>query len=174
MIVDDDAPAAYCVPSGRHRVAVSAGALAWLTPGQLQAVLAHERAHLRGHHHLILAAAAALARAFPAIPLLAAAAAEFAVLAEMTADAAAARRHDPADLAAALVTLAGAVAHSTALAAGGPAAIARIQRLLAPPPPPGLAVRTVRMAAYTAAIVIPAAVTFLPLALAACGTITRT
>jgi hypothetical protein len=56
----------------------------------------------------MLAVAAALARAFPAVPLLARAAAELAVLAEMTADDAAARRHDPADHAAALVALASA------------------------------------------------------------------
>jgi len=47
-----------------------------------------------------------------------------AVLAEMTADDHAARRHGAADLAAALVTLAGAGSRGTALAAGGPAAIA--------------------------------------------------
>jgi Zn-dependent protease with chaperone function len=71
VILDDDVPAAYCLPCGRHRVVISAGALSRLSPGQLQAVLAHERAHLRAHHHLMLAIASALARAFPAIPLLA-------------------------------------------------------------------------------------------------------
>jgi hypothetical protein len=30
-----------------------------------------QRVHLRSHHHRMLAAAAALARAFPAVPLLA-------------------------------------------------------------------------------------------------------
>ena len=90
VILEDDAPAAYCLPRGRRRVVISAGALSRLSPGQLHAVLAHERAHLRGHHHLMLAVAAALARAFPAIPLLARAAAELAVLAEMAADDAAA------------------------------------------------------------------------------------
>lgn len=133
VILDDDPPAAYCLPRGRHRVVITAGTLSRLSPGQLHAVLAHERAHLRGHHHLMLAVAAALARAFPAIPLLARAPADLAVLAEMTADDAATRRHDPADLAAALVTLASAGIRTTALTAGGPAAIARIQRLLAPP-----------------------------------------
>lgn len=175
VIIDDDAPALYCLPSGRRQViVVSSGALARLTPGQVQAALAHERAHLRGRHHLMLAATAALARAFPAVPLLAGAAVEFAVLAEMTADDAATRRHAPADLAAALVTLAGAAAGSTALAAGGPAAVVRIQRLLSRPAPAALPARTARMTACAAAFIVPAAVTFLPLALAACGIITRT
>src|SRR5581483_3535026 len=99
---------------------------------QLQAVLAHERAHLRCRHHLMLAAAAALARAFPRVPLFAQAGPELGVLAEMAADAAA-RRHGPDHLAKALVILARAGTRPAALAAGGPAAIARIQRLLAPP-----------------------------------------
>lgn len=173
LIIDKDTPAAYCLPCGRHRVVISAGTLSRLSPSQLHAVLAHERAHLRGHHHLMLAVAASLARAFPAVPLLARAAAELAVLAEMTADDAAARRHDPGDLAAALVTLASAGISTTALTAGGPAAITRIQRLLAPPPRPGLPVRAARLAAGLAALMIPAVITSLPLAIAACDMITR-
>ncbi len=170
VVLDDDSPAAYCLPRGRHRVVISAGALSRLSPGQLQAVLAHERAHLRGRHHLMLAAAAALARAFPAIPLLTRAATE---LAEMTADDAATRRHAPADLAAALVTLASAGIRTTALTAGGPAASARIQRLLAPPPQPALPVRAARVAASLTAFMIPAAIASLLLAIAACDLITR-
>jgi Zn-dependent protease with chaperone function len=175
VIIDGDAPAAYCLPSGRRRVVVvSAGAVARITPRQMQAVLAHERAHLRGRHHLILAFAASLSRAFPAVPLLARAAAEFAVLAEMAADDAAARRHDPADLAAALVTLAAAATNSTALAAAGPGAVARIQRLLTRPEPSAFPARTARMTAGASAFILPAAVTFLPLALTVCSIITRT
>jgi Zn-dependent protease with chaperone function len=173
VILDDDAPAAYCLPRGRHRVVISTGALCRLGPGQMQAVLAHERAHLRGHHHLMLAVAAALACAFTAIPLLARAAAELAVLAEMAADDAATRRHHPADLAAALVTLASAGSRATALTAGGPAAIARIQRLLAPPPQPGLPVRTARLAVGAAALAVPAVIACLPLVIAACDVISR-
>jgi bla regulator protein blaR1 len=100
-------------------------------------------------------------------------AAELAVLAEMTADDAAARCHDPADLAAALVTLASAGISTTALTAGGPAAITRIQRLLAPPAPPGLPVRAGRLAAGLAALMIPVVITSIPLAIAACDIITR-
>lgn len=169
VILEDDAPAAYCLPRGRRRVVISAGALSRLSPGQLHAVLAHERAHLRGHHHLMLAVAAALARAFPVIPLLARATTELAVLAEMTADDDATRRHDPADLAAALVILATAGSRAIALTAGGPAAVARIQRLLTPPPRPGLAARTARLAAGLAALTIPAAIACLPLVVAACA-----
>jgi hypothetical protein len=63
------------------------------------------------------AVVSALARAFPAVPLSARAGEELAVLAEMAADDAAARRHDRGDLAAALVILARAGVRATALTA---------------------------------------------------------
>jgi Zn-dependent protease with chaperone function len=153
------------MPYGRYRLVVSAGALAALGTEQLQAVLAHERAHLRYRHHLILAAAAALARAFPRVPLLAQAGPELGVLAEMAADDAAARRHGPDHLAKALVILARAGTRPAALAAGGPAAIARIQRLLAPPQQ--CQARCARLAA-TAGLLLPAAIACLPLIIAMC------
>lgn len=174
VITADDAPTVYCLPSGRHQVVISAGALARLSSGQLRAVLAHERAHLRGRHHLILTAAAALARAFRVIPLFTTAAAELAVLAEMAADDNAARRHQRGDIASAMVTLAGAAGHRAALAAGGPAAIARVQRLLAPPAPAALPARITRLAIALAVITIPAGIATFPLVIAACSIITRT
>jgi Zn-dependent protease with chaperone function len=163
VILDDDTPAAYCLPSRRDRIVVSSGALAVLTPRQLQAVLAHEGAHLRGRHHLALTIASALGRAFPRVPLLVQAVPELAVLAEMAADDAAARRHSRDDLAEALVILARAGVRSAALTAGGPAAIARIQRLLAPPQ----SVVAARLAA-AAGLILPAAIACLPLVIAAC------
>jgi hypothetical protein len=60
---------------------------------------------------------------------------------------------------------------TTALTAGGPAAIARIQRLLTSPPRHGLPTRTFRLAAGLAALTIPAAIACLPLAIAACAII---
>jgi len=168
VILDEDAPAAYCLPCGRHRIVVSTGALTALGPAQLAAVLAHEHAHLRGRHHVTLTVAAALSRAFPRVPLLAQAGAEVAVLAEMAADDAAARRHDPGDLAAALVILARNGARARALTASGPAAVTRIQRLLAPLPRPGIPARAARLAAAAAAIALPVAIACIPLVIAAC------
>ena len=161
VVLDQDAPGAYCLPGGPAPV-VSAGALAVLRPGQLQAVLAHERAHLRGRHHAMLTWTSALGRAFPMVPLLAQAGAQLAMLAEMAADDAAARRHAPGDLAAALVILARAGAGSTALAAGGPAALARVERLLRPP-----GGRAAGLGAL--ALIPPVLLAFLLLAVAACG-----
>jgi Zn-dependent protease with chaperone function len=163
-ILDHDAPAVYCMPCGRYRIVISAGALRALTTEQVHAVLAHERAHLRYRHHLMLALAGGLARSFPGVPLLTQAPSQVALLAEMAADDAAARRHDPDDLAAALVVLARARVRPAMLAAGGLAAEARLRRILGPQQPRmGLA----RLAAVTG--LIPAvAIACLPLLLAAC------
>jgi beta-lactamase regulating signal transducer with metallopeptidase domain len=163
-IIDHDAPAIYCLPHGRHQIVISAGALAALTPEQLRAVLAHERAHLHRHHHVILALAAALARAFPPVPLLSQAQPQLAALAEMTADDAALRRHHRDDLAAALVVLATAGTRPAMLAASGPEAIVRLQRILATQQPrTGLA----KLAAI-AGLIPPVVIACLPLLLAAC------
>jgi len=164
VIVDHDAPAVYCLPCGRYQIVISAGALAALTPQQLRAVLAHERAHLRCRHHVILALATALARAFPRVPLLSQAQPQLAVLAEMAADDAAARRHRRDDLAAALVALATAGARPATLAASGPEAIVRLQRILATQQPRA---RLTRLAAI-AGLIPPVVVACLPLLIAAC------
>lgn len=163
-IVDHDAPAVYCLPCGRYQIVVSAAALAALTPAQLRAVLAHERAHLRRRHHVILALATALARAFTRVPLLSQAPPQLAVLAEMAADDAAIRHHRRGDLAAALVVLATASVRAATLAASGPQAIARLQRILTTQQP---RTRLARLAAI-AGLIPPVVIACLPLLLAAC------
>jgi Zn-dependent protease with chaperone function len=158
------------LPRGRYRVVISAGALGVLGTDQLRAVLAHERAHLGGRHHLILCVAAALSRAFPRVPLFTRAEPELGRLAEMAADDAAARRQGAEHLARALVILSKAGARPAALAVGGPAAVTRIQRLLDPPRP-----RQARRArlAVVAALLFPAAIACLPLIMAACDVTAR-
>jgi len=83
----------------------------------------------------------------------------------MAADDRAVRRHAPADLAAALVILARAGARAAALTATGTAAIARIERLLAPPPRRR---RPARLAAAAAALTLPALLACLSMLAAAC------
>jgi hypothetical protein len=168
VIVDDDMPAAYCLPYGRPRVVVSSAAVAVLRSSQLQSVLAHERAHLRGRHHLAVAVAAGLARAFPVVPLLRRAGDEVAVLAEMAADDDAARRYDRGDLAAALVVLGTASVRAAALTAGGPAAVARVQRLLAPARPPRRFARIGGLAVGSATLAGAAVIACLPVLVMAC------
>ena len=54
--------------ASRSRIVVSVGALELLGRGELAAVLAHERAHLRERHDLVLLPFTALRRAFPGPP----------------------------------------------------------------------------------------------------------
>lgn len=59
------APAAYSVPGRRSRIVVSRGAFDRLTSDELDAVIAHERAHLRQHHDLVVQPFVAWRRSFP-------------------------------------------------------------------------------------------------------------
>ncbi|MET8954794.1 M56 family metallopeptidase [Streptomyces sp. NPDC004393] len=52
VVVDDDAPLAFALPGAPGRVVVSRGMLRSLGDDERDALLAHERAHLRGRHHL--------------------------------------------------------------------------------------------------------------------------
>ena len=115
---------------------LTTGALQALSPDQLQAVLAHERAHLAGHHHRLLALARIGRRALPFLPLTREADVQVARLIELHADDAATRTSDPVPLAAALVVLATAAASpAPALAAAATDTVQRIQRLLHPAAP---------------------------------------
>ncbi|MFF4548582.1 M56 family metallopeptidase [Streptomyces sp. NPDC001406] len=51
-VVDDPVPTAFAVLGLPERVVVSCGMLRLLNPQERQALLAHERAHLRNRHHL--------------------------------------------------------------------------------------------------------------------------
>jgi Zn-dependent protease with chaperone function len=133
FVLDVPQLAAYCVPP--DIIVVTTGALGVLAPAQLDAVLAHERAHLAGRHHLVTAITRGLAATFPAVPLFVRGKDEIARLAEMCADDAAARRTGRRPLVEALLALGtGAAVTSPALAAAGYAVAARVDRLLAPAP----------------------------------------
>ena len=58
-------PLAYCLPGVRSRVVLSEGTLSALSDPELQAILSHERAHLRARHDLVLEAFVAVHTAFP-------------------------------------------------------------------------------------------------------------
>ena len=141
VVLDAARPAAYCVPGRPAAIVLTSGALAVLDHGQLSAVLAHERAHLAGRHHLLIALIRGLAATFPAVPLFTRAPAEVARLTEMCADDAAARRSSRPILVAALLAMGtGApvlAVPATALAATTCAVTARVQRLLEPAPRAG-------------------------------------
>jgi Zn-dependent protease with chaperone function len=131
-VIDNDQPAVYCLP-GRRRIVLTSGALRCLQGRQLEAVMAHERAHLAGRHHLVLTFAGALHTSFPFVQLFAVAASQIGDLVEVAADDAATRREHRLTLAGALLAVASAGAPAGALGAGGTAAAQRIRRLIDPP-----------------------------------------
>ncbi|GLW11585.1 hypothetical protein Misp01_67130 [Microtetraspora sp. NBRC 13810] len=162
MVVDYDECMAYCLP-GRHGLPViTTGALRTLTSAQTAAVLAHEHAHLRGRHHLVLAAVRTLVRAFSGAPLFARASSEIARLVELLADDVAARGHPRVHIAAALVGLATGRVPDFALGAGGETALVRVRRLLDPVEPLRQRERLVGILTIGVLLAGPAAVAAMP------------
>ncbi|MEU8246445.1 M56 family metallopeptidase [Nonomuraea sp. NPDC048916] len=162
IVVDYDERLAYCLPGRHGRAVITTGALRNLTPEQAAAVLAHERAHLRGRHHLVLAGAEALARALPRVPLFEQSRVELARLVELLADDLAARRHPRVLIAAALVRLATGGVPAFALGAGGETALARVRRMLNPQAPLDRAQRVAGLLAVGSLLAGPAVVALAP------------
>jgi hypothetical protein len=105
IVFEDSRPQAFCAGLLRPRVFVSRGAVAALTPDQLDVVLAHEMHHVRRRDPLRLLVARVLADALFFLPVLRRAADRYRALAEVAADEAAVRRtgNKRAPLAAALL-----------------------------------------------------------------------
>ena len=167
LVVDYPSAAAYCLPGlrSRSRIVVSVGALELLGRGELAAVLAHERAHLRERHDLVLLPFTALRRAFPKSATCTGAQRAVALLVEMLADDRALRGGPARELVSALVRFgtAGtcpAPAGALAVAEGSDGEVAaRVTRLLQPSRPlPAVAVMAVCLAA---ALLVAAPVTLL-------------
>lgn len=136
MVLDVPQAAAYCIPGRPATIVLTRGALAVLDAVQLAAVLAHERAHLAGRHHLLVTLTRGFAALLPAIPLFTRGHQEVARLAEMSADDAAVRHSGrPALIAALLAMGTGTAVPAAALSATTGAITARLQRLLEPPRP---------------------------------------
>jgi Zn-dependent protease with chaperone function len=157
VVLDDPRPAAYCVAGRPAAIVVTSSALAVLDQPQLAAVLAHERAHLDGRHHLLATVTRGLTAAFPGVPLFTRGAAEVARLAEMAADDAATRSADRSALVTALLAIATGVP-VPGLAAAACAVADRVERLLNPPGPAAIAASRLTLAAVSASLILlPAA-----------------
>jgi len=134
MVLDAPQRAAYCVPGRPAAIVLTSGALAVLDRAQLGAVLAHERAHLAGRHHLLISLSRGLATSFPGVPVFTRGTGELIRLTELCADDAAARRSGRPALVAALLAMGtGAAVPAPALAVTSGAVTARVHRLLDPP-----------------------------------------
>lgn len=131
-VIDHPSVNGYCVPGDGGRVVITTGALKALSACELAAVVAHERAHLSGRHHLITGTMKFLSVSFPFLSSVRAAGRSVAFLVERIADDAACRVVDRHSLATALVTFGSASAPSAALGAGGHNTVQRVRILLAP------------------------------------------
>ncbi|MBO0801762.1 MAG: M56 family metallopeptidase [Nocardiopsaceae bacterium] len=172
LVVDYPAAAAYCLPGIKSQIVVSAGTLDLLAPAELAAVLAHERAHVRARHDLVLIPFTSLRRAFPRSRVIRQAQGTVALLVEMMADDRALRvpaRGTHAEgrtllareLATALLRF-GTASSGNAPAPAGALAIAaegdltaRVNRLLAPPRPLSRAVRATVVLGAALLVVLP-------------------
>lgn len=133
VVLDSPERVAYCVAGRPSTIVITSATLEALNARQLRAVLAHERAHLAGHHHQILAVTRGVTGILHRTRLFTVGAREVARLLEMCADDAAARRHGTGTLLDALEAVCGnAPLPSGALGATGIDVLARAERLAVP------------------------------------------
>lgn len=174
-VIDHAAPVAYCLPGApRATTVLSAGLLDLLSDDELAAVVAHERAHVAQHHHVLLVAFSAWRSALPWFPIATRAHEAVGLLIELLADDQARRSVSERNLsrAVARVALATAAPADTPLAGGGvlqlplagavgaPApsgewADARLARLTDVAAPDAAALRLSVFAAALALVVVP-------------------
>ena len=169
-LLEHPAPVAFCIPGARPLLVLSSGMVAELDEAELAAVVAHERAHLREHHHLYLLPFVAWEAALPVLPAAGRAHAAVRELVEMRADDVALHDLDGTDprrtLAQAIVAAAGrpgaAAVPGGALAVTGGAVRARVVRLLQPPAPLPRSARTGALLAAVLLLLLPTALLLLP------------
>jgi Zn-dependent protease with chaperone function len=169
-LLEHPAPVAFCIPGARPLLVLSSGMVAELDEAELAAVVAHERAHLREHHHLLLLPFVAWEAALPVLPAAGRAHGAVRELVEMRADDVALRDLDGADprrtLAQAIVAAAGrpggAEVPGGALAVTGGSVRARVVRLLEPPSPLMTAARAGALIGAGLLLLLPTALLLLP------------
>ncbi|NUT96264.1 MAG: M56 family metallopeptidase, partial [Saccharothrix sp.] len=156
--LDHDEPLAFCLAGTPGVVVATEGLHRHLTGDQVTAVLVHERAHLAGRHHPLIAVSEAISTVLPFLPLFRHGPGAVKALVELAADEAAVRACGVDAVRAALLRVSrhGGAAGS-ALAMGRDAVEVRLERLARPgrrrhPLVNGLAC----LATGTAAVVLPA------------------
>ncbi|ASR37047.1 peptidase [Prauserella marina] len=138
-----DRPLAFSLAGGTGVVVATEGLVRHLDRGAVDAVLEHERAHLRGRHHLLVTCADVLSAALPFTPLFRNAPSAIRQLVELAADTAAARSCGPSAVHRALLGIAGGGTPRTALAMGDEAVEVRLARLRGRPAQPGAVSRMI-------------------------------
>jgi Zn-dependent protease with chaperone function len=155
-VLDHPVPVAYCLPGRRSRLVLSAGVLDTLEPPGVRAVLAHERAHLRERHDLVVLPFVAWGATAPFVRGMVCAQLSVAALIEMRADDVASAAVTPKQLTSALRTMGGA-APAAALSSFTDALDRRLERITEPPPPLPGAVRVLVRLAALALVAMPTA-----------------
>lgn len=159
---------AYCLPGDGGRIVVSTAAEQTLTSEQLHAVLAHERAHLRGRHHCLVQVTSVLSRAVP-VASVRALHREVSTLVELAADDRACRDADREALLEAMLRLGAPRPAGPGLGMNGTTTLARALRLLGPDSRSPV-VRSLTVYAGAAALIaMPWALAGVPVALALTG-----
>lgn len=164
-VLDHDDPLVYCVPGRSGGIVVTSAALVLLSSPELDAVIAHERAHLRGRHPLFLVITDGLRRCLGWIPSVRVAAQEVAQLVELLADDAASRRTNGRVVAQALLALSHRPTPDGTLAATANLTALRVARLLGPPLPRLWRSHLAAWTAVAATLTVPALIAILPAAL---------
>ena len=106
-VLEHSTPTAYCVPGLARRVVVTRGTLDSLAADELEAVLAHERAHLTARHDLVLEFFTVMHEAVPGFMRSAQALRSVTLLIEVLADRAAVRAAGVVPTARAIVAMVG-------------------------------------------------------------------
>jgi Zn-dependent protease with chaperone function len=170
LVLDHPAAAAYCLPGLRPEIVISAGVLDLLDADELAAVLAHERAHLRERHDLVLLPFLALLRAFSWAGVTTRAYRAVGLLLEMHADDRVLRQVPARELATALLRVGAAGGGAVpvgAFAVSGQQVesevTARVIRLLRPPPGLSGAATSLVLVLCAVLVVLPTTLLVLPL-----------
>jgi Zn-dependent protease with chaperone function len=153
-VLDHPMPVAYCLPGLRSRLVVSAGVLDALDPPAVKAVLAHEQAHLRERHDLVVLPFVAWGATAPFVRGMVCAQVAVAALVEMRADDVASAAVTPKQLTGALRTVGGA-APAAALSSFTDALDRRLLRITSPPAPLPAAVRVLVRLAAVGLVAVP-------------------
>ncbi len=153
-VLDHPVPVAYCLPGLRSRLVLSAGVLDVLEPAAVAAVLAHERAHLRERHDLVVLPFVAWGATAPFVRGMVCAQLAVAALVEMRADDVAGSCTNRTQLTGALRTM-GAAAPAAALTSFSTALEHRLDRILVPPAPLSRPVRVLVRLAAVALVAVP-------------------
>jgi Zn-dependent protease with chaperone function len=160
-VLEHPVPVAYCLPGLRSRLVVSAGVLDSLDPPAVRAVLAHEKAHLRERHDLVVLPFVAWGATAPFVRGMVCAQVAVAALIEMRADDVASGEVSARQLTGALRSMGGA-APAAALSSFTSALDRRLQRIDAPPAPLTRTVRVLVRLAAVGLVGVPTALLLIP------------